>query len=380
MTDGIKHKRIVVSGDKGTHDDWNDIHEITGDVDFEKHQALNFALENRANFPPAPVSGQIIYRTDYKNGLIFNGTSWKSLVPSFLIVVASDGSGDYLTIQEGIDALPPTGGIVHVKTGTYTITSKIEIKVDDTTLEGDFYGTQIITTTAGISMIENNGHDRVVIKDLLIYGGGSAKNNAGIEWGSSHEGRIENVYIANCGGLGGGMGIYMEASDGNLIINNVVRDCWGYGIFHLSCDGNIFTNNIIYDIVEGEEVGNGILIIDSNRNIINNNIIEGCEWEGVILYNALYNNFEGNMVRNNSFGNANVSAGILLDGTSTHNTILGNKSYDDQGVHTQRYGIREAGAVDNYNIVTNNVCVDNITAEISTQGANTINANNMIVP
>lgn len=375
MADGIKHKTTMAHGQKGLREDWNDVHEITGDYDCEKHQALNFVLENRTDFPAGPIAGQMIFRSDFPNGLIWDGTAWKSLTPAFLIVVASDGTGDYLTIQEGIDALPASGGIVHVKTGVYTITSKIEIKVDDTTLEGDFHSTVIETTTQDISMIENNGNDRIVIRDLFLYGDGLAKNNAGIEWIGSHEGRIENVYIQNCGG----MGIYMEGSDGNVILNPVIRDCWNYGIIFLECDGNIIENPIIYDIVE-DDWGEGIEFNDCHKNICNSGIIEGCEQEGVYFWASTYNNFEGNMVLNNSHTNVNVHAGIILDGTSTHNTILGNKSFDDKVIHTQRYGIREAGAVDNYNTITNNTCTGNITTEVSTQGANTINANNMVLP
>ncbi|GAI58347.1 unnamed protein product, partial [marine sediment metagenome] len=104
------------------------------------------------------------------------------------------------------------------------------------------------------------------------------------------------------------------------------------------------------------------------------------EWEGVYFWASTYNNFEGNMIRNNSFGNANQFAEIILDGNSTHNTLIGNKSYDDQIVPTQRYGIREAGVGDNWNLITNNVAVDNITAEISSQGPNSIVDNNITGP
>jgi len=375
MADGIKHKRVVALRDTGQPEDWNDTHEITGNVDQEQNQFLNSVIENRTDWPAGAIAGQQVYRTDYNNGFIFDGTTWRSVTPGFLIVVAADGTGDYLTIQEGIDALPGTGGIVHVKTGTYIITAPIVIGVDDTTLEGDFYGTAIETITQDISMIVNNGHDRTTLRNLLIYGDGKVKNNAGIEWVGSHEGRIENVYIQNCGGLG----IYMEGSDGNLISNPVVRDCWNYGILFLECDGNIIENPIIYDIVE-DDWGEGIELNDSHRNIINSCIVEGCEGEGIYFWASTYNNLGLGRIRNNSFTNANVHAGIILDGTSTHNTILGNKSFDDQGVKTQRYGIREAGGVDNYNTITNNTCTGNITAEVSVQGANTINANNMVLP
>jgi len=365
----------VVHGQKGIISDWNNEHEITGDVDMVKNSFLNNVIENRTDFPAGPVAGQIIFRTDYPNGFIWNGASWRSLTPAQLIVVASDGSGDYLTIQEGLNGLPATGGIVHVKTGTYIITTPITFPNDSITLEGDGVGSVITTTTADISLIEVNSTLRIRIKDLYLYGDGLAKNNAGIEWLSSHAGSIENVLVENCGGVG----IYMEASDGNLVKDCWIRDNWNWGICFLECDNNMVVNNFIFDIYE-DDFGIGIEINDSHKNIINNNSVERAEQDGVFFAGATYNNLEGNMIMNNSHGNVGVSSGVLLAGTSTHNTILGNKSFDDKGVHTQKYGIREFAVADNYNIVTNNVCTGNITAEVSTQGANTINANNMVVP
>jgi len=362
-------------GQKGLADNWNKDHVIEDNVDFQKNQPLNMVLENRTDYPAGPVEGQVIMRTDYNNAFVWNGTAWRSLTPAQLIVVASDGSGDYLTIQEGIDALPAGGGIVHVKTGTYTITAPITFPNDSITLQGDGTGTLITTTTADINLIEVWGQTRIRIKDLYLYGDGLAKNNAGIEWVNTDSGSIENVLIENCGGVG----LYMEGSDGNLILNPTIRDCWNWGIMLLECDGNTISNPRICDIVE-DDFGEGIELNDSHRNIFDNCNVEGCEQEGIYFWASTYNNFEGGMVLNNSHGNVNVHAGIILDGNSTHNTILGNKSFDDKGVHTQRYGIREAGVGDNFNIITNNTCTDNITAEVSTQGPNTINQNNMVLP
>ncbi|GAI02202.1 unnamed protein product, partial [marine sediment metagenome] len=118
------------------------------------------------------------------------------------------------------------------------------------------------------------------------------------------------------------------------------------------------------------------LLTGTYRNTINNNHIWQCEQEGIYIHNTDYCNCEGNIISNNSHGDVNGHAGIYLAGGSTHNIILGNQSFDDKGVHTQSYGIRESGVADNYNILTNNVCTDNITAEVSSQGPNSIEDNN----
>jgi len=57
---GIVHKRIVKSKDKGLAVDWNDDHEITGNVDQNQKQFLNQVIENRTDWPAGPVEGQVI--------------------------------------------------------------------------------------------------------------------------------------------------------------------------------------------------------------------------------------------------------------------------------------------------------------------------------
>jgi parallel beta-helix repeat protein len=52
------------------------------------------------------------------------------------IIVAQDGSGDYESIQDGINALPPEGGIVFVKAGTYNLSSQITISKNSVYIEG----------------------------------------------------------------------------------------------------------------------------------------------------------------------------------------------------------------------------------------------------
>jgi len=375
MAPGIVHKRVVDRMTKGEATDWNDNHEITGDIDMGQNQLLNNVIENRTSFTPGPVLGQMIFRTDYPNGFIWNGTAWKSMTPAQLIVVASDGSGDYLTIQEGLDALPATGGVVHVKTGTYTITATITFPNDSITLQGDGVGTKILSTTQDLSFIEVDGNTRIRIRDLYLYGDGIAKNQVGIEYLISDSGSMENVLVENFGGYG----ILMDTSEANLVKNCWVRDCWNVGIAMLDCDKNFFDNNRVLDIYE-DDVAWGIWVNDSNKNIFSDNNVERSEGHGVYFTTSTYNNFEGNMVSNNSHGNVNVSGGIALADTSTHNTITGNKSFDDKGVHTQKWGIIEGAGVDNYNIITNNVCTDNITAEIVKTGANSIEANNITLP
>lgn len=77
---GIVHKRVVKSKDKGLAVDWNDDHEITGNVDQDQKQFLNQVIENRTDWPAGPVEGQVIYRKDEHKFYVWNGTGWSTLI------------------------------------------------------------------------------------------------------------------------------------------------------------------------------------------------------------------------------------------------------------------------------------------------------------
>jgi len=74
---GIKHVATKVSGDVGTHTEWNADHIIDDNVDCNKFQHIEHVIENRTDFPAGPVEGQIIYRTDENKLYIFDGADWK---------------------------------------------------------------------------------------------------------------------------------------------------------------------------------------------------------------------------------------------------------------------------------------------------------------
>jgi hypothetical protein len=78
---GIKHKAAKVSHEKLYAVEWNDDHEIDGDVDFAKHQAKNLVFEKLAAPPGSPVEGQTYYDTVQKKAYYYNGTVWKEFCP-----------------------------------------------------------------------------------------------------------------------------------------------------------------------------------------------------------------------------------------------------------------------------------------------------------
>jgi len=75
---GIKHADVKATGDKGYASEWNKDHTIDGNVDVNKKQLLCMAIENRTDYPAGPVAGQVIYRTDLLQFMVYDGTGWHS--------------------------------------------------------------------------------------------------------------------------------------------------------------------------------------------------------------------------------------------------------------------------------------------------------------
>jgi len=77
---GIKHKSVVVHGQQGLATEWNDDHEIDGDVDFDQNEAWNLVIENLAAPPAGPIAGQIYYDTVDLIIKVWDGAAWADAV------------------------------------------------------------------------------------------------------------------------------------------------------------------------------------------------------------------------------------------------------------------------------------------------------------
>jgi len=64
------------------------------------------------------------------------GMSLKTKYAVGTVIVAEDGSGDFIDIESAIDSLPNTGGVVYIKEGTYSISSGITITKSNVSILG----------------------------------------------------------------------------------------------------------------------------------------------------------------------------------------------------------------------------------------------------
>lgn len=330
-------------------------------------------------------------------------------------VVAADGTGDYITIQAGIDALPAGGGVVYIKEGTYTISAAIEIKKSNVALFGAGSATLITlannTDDNGIELGDGaNAYSNIAVADLKVDGNSANQtlNKQGIAiLGLVTDSRVQRCWVddfkrdgiavqanadrcivtentcSNCtrdGILSGG------STQGNIISNNICYSNANNGI-HIASTLNVAEGNICYSNGSSPAAyqGSGICLTFSSNTVVGNYCRDNY-YAGIELYAAenntvtgnyctlnegwgiaclgSYNTIGNNMVLNNSklVDHSNEYSGIYIS-SADYNTITANVCSDTAGSPTQKYGIEEAGTSD-HNVVLGNVCVGNATGDV----------------
>lgn len=277
-------------------------------------------------------------------------------------VVATDGTGDFTDIQSAIDDLPTGGGVVYIKEGTYTITAKIEIKQDNTSLIGAGRATQI-KTTSGIHLIEDSSHKGLFISQLRLTGSGSAvAGQDGIVFLSTTDSTISNCWIDDIGV--DGIAFQSSSDNDNVITGNHIENCIAFGIL-LDGKRNIVSDNVIRNNEDG-----GIEISGSGTtNIITGNVITGNTDDGI------RNSAIGSIISNN-FVASNVRDGIRLEAGASQCIISNNIVIDNDSGDTATFSGISIKALADDNIIIGNRADGNDEYQIEVAGDNCIITNN----
>lgn len=127
--------------------------------------------------------------------------------------------------------------------------------------------------------------------------------------------------------------------------------------------------NNIFDAGGAGSSGIELSATGADVTIINNRISNQAKW-GVVTDTGSTN--ESILITNNVIKNSQTGSGIQMQGAQTNFVITNNVCYDDQGTHTQVYGIYigVTAAANNY-IIEDNICYNNVTAQILDQGTGT---------
>lgn len=285
------------------------------------------------------------------------------------VIVASDGSGDFTDIQDGIDDLPAGGGLVFIKEGTYTISASLTIVKSNITLQGSGASTVIKAANnldANIFEIGDtaNPYKQIILRDFKIDG-----NKANM---ASGIGINVQALCANCSFLN--LYIYQTKTKGLnfatdchyfLVQGCTFEECAGSAICVVSCEAGIIKANYFIKnarsatyqlylyygyrlIIQGNQFADDytaqsvscIFNYESSQTNIVGNVFERVK---TALHSAgMYNNFDLNFSDNQIW----YTYSHAIDFLGQTATFSNNRLRSVSG-----YGINELGA---YNLIENN--------------------------
>ena len=190
------------------------------------------------------------------------GISMRGGEEGIVIIVAQDGSGDFDNIKEAVDELKQAkGGKIIIKEGDYNISLKINLETENSIIEGQGEGTNLIGA-AGIGAVFELNNNKIRVKNMkFTVGGTSVFTNAGIR---THTVVCNDCEISNCYFTGvvatSSHGIYLLYSGENTKILNNTFDGLTRGITMQGASGSVVIGNLFklnvsnYDIVKKEVV------------------------------------------------------------------------------------------------------------------------------
>jgi parallel beta-helix repeat protein len=208
-------------------------------------------------------------------------------------------ASEFATLQEAADAIPATGGVLHIPPGNHEITEPIRIKTGDTRIEGAGTASNIVNNNADgqpAILIENpkfagkatpSGERlwRVTIADLRVTG--NEKSGAGIEARYIEEIMVHGVSSSYNGG--DGLRLYFCYEDprvsDNLFTYN--KQC---GVSLEGC------HDIIVSANQFEENQDGLKCIDSFNLTMSGNNLDDHLGDGIVIENTYGSVVAGNMI------------------------------------------------------------------------------------
>lgn len=220
----------------------------------------------------------------------------------------------YQSIQEAIDALPDTGGVVKIPPGHYQITEPLRVKTGDTRIEGSAAASHIENVNqegqpalvianpkyAGKSTPNADRLWRVSVTDLRITG--NDLSGSGIEAHYVEEIVIEQVTSSHHGGNGVWLNHCYEDP---RVVNNLLTYNQKSGLHLDGCHDIIVAANQFEENQDGlkcldafnltmsgnnldDHLGHGVVIENTYGSVIASNMIEECQGWAIVLDRDCY--------------------------------------------------------------------------------------------
>jgi parallel beta-helix repeat protein len=140
--------------------------------------------------------------------------------------------------------------------------------------------------------------------------------------------------------------------------------------------GTSASRNIIQGCTVYNSGGHGITVGTSTICVVSGCRSHENQYAGIRLNNANDCTVTGCICWENRDAGG-TGEGILVDGTSANNLIIGNRCFDDQGSKTQTYGIRELNTADYNTFIGNDVSGNGTAGMTPPVGANSKVVNNI---
>lgn len=280
-------------------------------------------------------------------------------------------AGNATDIQAKIDSCPSNGCIVHIPDGTYTINSEITLP-NNITLKGSGFGTIITGTNTNLVANEDasGGNDNIHVSDIHLIGNRTGTAGYGFYIANVTNSSFQDIWIEKVKQHG----FQIADSSDNVLMNiksfnndqdgilmadsserNKIIDChtygnddYGVGIIEVTEGSGNPTNNIISGLVTYSN-DFGILTKGAIGTIMDNNVIymnrkHGIQDGSPSTQWSNYTIISNNLIKNNAQSESGHSG---LYTHTCHAVISGNIISDDQGTHTQSYGIYANGDCNN---------------------------------
>jgi len=243
-------------------------------------------------------------------------------------VVATDGTGDFTKIQDAVDDLPSSGGVVYVKEGTYS--EDVSVTGDDVSIIGSGKSSRNNGTGTTTTPFTISGDNCYIDKMNITHassGSGTLLSFSGADgtitncWFSNAEKGVVCTgsnciifgnHINDLGGLGAQRSIEVTTGTGSVIYGN---NCSDGDIMAINQDKSVVSNNYVSG-------SNNRIDIESDYCTVNANVVDTGKTIGLnILGN--FNAVSGNVVRAIvGTGSGVKTAGAKLNGSS--NSFNGN--------------------------------------------------------
>ena len=223
-------------------------------------------------------------------------------------------SGNFASLQEAVDAIPKTGGVLQIPPGTYEISEPIRITTGDTRIVGAGTATHIVNKNVDgqpAILIENPDFPdqvtpskkriwRVNVASIRVTG--NEKSGAGIEARYIEELFVQGVTSSYHGG--DGLRLYFCYEDPRICdcLFTYNKKC---GVYIEGCHDIIVSSNQFEENQDGvqcidafnlamsgnnldDHLGNGVVIENTYGSVIASNMIEECAGWAIVLDRDCY--------------------------------------------------------------------------------------------